>query len=256
MSLYFKSICSSSRGNCLVLWTDTTKIVIDCGLSSMKRTRAVLSDHSVDSVLITHTHGDHISYYPLRVLEEYGHSIRLHDDCVDQLKDKHFTGIGLKNLNIKPYKKKKFTIGEFQISPFEVVHNPYYLTHGFEIYCQNKKIVIATDFCEWGSIVDKFLDSAFIFVESNHDLDLLEQNPNPNSQYHMPNPDTADLLINVIKESKKTPQAVMLGHLSDQRNKSSIALKEIVNKFKEHDVKMDFRLLAAPLYESSEVVEI
>ena len=48
----------------------------------------------------------------------------------------------------------------------------------------------------------------------------------------------------------------MLGHLSDQRNKSSIALKEIVNKFKEYDVKMDFRLLAAPLYESSEVVEI
>jgi hypothetical protein len=72
----------------------------------------------------------------------------------------------------------------------------------------------------------------------------------------MPNPDTADLLVNVIKESKKVPQAVMLGHLSDQRNKSSLALKETVNKFKENDVKMNFRLLAAPLYEHSEVVKI
>jgi phosphoribosyl 1,2-cyclic phosphodiesterase len=256
MPLNFKSICSSSRGNCLILWTDNTKLVIDCGLGSMKRTRAVLSGTSIDSILITHTHGDHISYYPLRVLEECGHPVCLHDDCVNQLKDKHFTGIGLKKLNIKPYTKKKFIIGEFQIQPFEVVHNPSYLTHGFEIYYKNKKIVIATDFCEWSGIFDKFLDSDFIFVESNHDLGLLEQNPNPNSQYHMPNPDTAELLINVIKESKKVPQAVMLGHISDQRNKSSIALKETANKFEEHGIKMDFRLLTAPLYEISEVVKI
>ena len=76
MSLHFQSICSSS-GNCLALWSENTRILIDCGLSSMKRTRHVLSSLAggpelIDSVFLTHTHSDHISYYPLRVLEEYG----------------------------------------------------------------------------------------------------------------------------------------------------------------------------------------
>ena len=87
MALYFQSICSSSSGNCLALWSDTTRLLIDCGLSSMKRTRTALTTvfddpTQIDSVLITHTHGDHISYYPLRVLEAYGLSVRLHDDCL------------------------------------------------------------------------------------------------------------------------------------------------------------------------------
>ena len=99
MSLHFQSICSSSGGNCLALWSSNTRILIDCGLSSMKRTRQALTtlfgDPSrIDCVLLTHTHSDHISYYPLRVLDEYGHLIRLHDDCVDQLKQKHFNGYG------------------------------------------------------------------------------------------------------------------------------------------------------------------
>ncbi len=96
MLLKIQSICSSSAGNCLALWSEKTRILIDCGLSSMKRTRQVLTSlfgdpPQIDSVLLTHTHGDHISYYPLRVLDDYGHTIRLHDDSVDQLKDNILT---------------------------------------------------------------------------------------------------------------------------------------------------------------------
>ena len=167
MSLRFQSLCSSSSGNCLALWSEKTRILVDCGLSSMKRTRRTLSHlfgdpARVDSILLTHNHTDHISYYPLRVLEEYGHTIHLHDDCVDQLKDKHFNGYGFRGLNIKPFKNRKFTVGEFSIKPFEVSHNPYYPTYGYQIYCQDKKIVIVTDFCEWDNVLEYFLDADFI----------------------------------------------------------------------------------------------
>ena len=261
MSLYFQSICSSSSGNCLALWSENTKLLIDCGLSSMKRTRQVLTTlfgdpTQIDSILLTHTHGDHISYYPLRVLEEYGHTICLHDDSVKQLKDKHFNGHRFKSLKIKPFKNRKFTVGDFSIKPFEVVHNPYYPTYGFQIFYQDKKIVVVTDFCEWENVFDYFLDADFIFVESNHNLELLKQFYNPNSRFHMPNPDTANLLLNVVGESKKAPKIVTLGHISSQRNEPDLAISDTKDIFKEAGRNIGFKLLAAPLRKCSEMVKI
>lgn len=261
MPLYFQSVCSSSSGNCLALWSDTTKLLIDCGLSSMKKTRQALNalfndPTQIDSVLLTHTHGDHISYYPLRVLEDYGLTIRLHDDCVDQLKEKHFNSYGFKHLNILPYKNSEFAVGDFYIKPFEVTHNPYYPTCGYQISYQQKKIVVVTDFLDWGRVFDNFIDADFIFVESNHDLKLLSMYYNPNSQFHMPNPDTAELLVNVRKESRAAPKMIMLGHLSSQRNEPKIAIRETQNAFRDAGIKMDFELKAAPLKEFGEVVQV
>ena len=261
MSLYFKSICSSSGGNCLALWSGQTRLLIDCGLSSMKRTRQALNslfreDAKVDSILLTHTHSDHISYYPLRVLEEYGYTIRLHEDCVTQLKDKHFNGYGFKNLNIQPFNNKEFAIGEFSIKPFEVNHNPSYPTYGFRITHQDKTIVIATDFNKWENIFEYFIDADFIFVESNHDLELLQRYYNPNSRFHMPNPETGNLILNVIRHSKKSPSTIMLGHISDQRNERELAHKETVSVFEGAGKQINFDLLTAPLKECSELIEI
>lgn len=260
MSLYFQSICSSSSGNCLALWSEKTKVLIDCGLSSMRKTRQMLPTFydtaQIDSILITHNHTDHISYYPLRVIEENGLTIRLHDDIVDQFKDKHFNGCRFERLRVKPFKNRKFTVGEFSIKPFEVVHSPYYPTYGFQIYYQNKKVVIVTDFCEWDSVFDNFLDADFIFVESNHDLKLLRQYYNPNSRFHMPNPDTGNLLLNVVSESKKAPAKVMLGHISSQRNEPDLAIGQTIDVFEEAGKDMKFELLAAPLRECSDVVDI
>jgi phosphoribosyl 1,2-cyclic phosphodiesterase len=226
----------------------------------MRRTRQILplfcDPAEIDSILITHAHSDHISYYPLRVLEEYGHTIRLHDDIVDQFKDKHFYGDKFEGLRVKPFMNRKFHVGEFSIKPFEVVHSPYYPTYGFQIYYQDKKVVIATDFCEWESVFDYFLDADFIFVESNHDLKLLRRYYNPNSRFHMPNPDTGNLLLNIISESKKAPAKVMLGHISSQRNEPDLAIGETIDVFEEAGRDMKFELLAAPLRECSNVVEI
>ena len=109
---------------------------------------------------------------------------------------------------------------------------------------------------DWNSVFDHFVDADFIFVESNYDFELLRKYYNPNSKYHMPNPDTAELLVNVRKDSRNAPQVVMLGHLSSQRNETRIALKETKQAFREAGIKIDFDLKAAPLREVGEMVRI
>jgi ribonuclease BN (tRNA processing enzyme) len=172
------------------------------------------------------------------------------------LKQKHFNGYGFKNLNIRPFKNTEFTVGEFKIKPFEVPHSPWYPTYGYQIFYEDKKIVIVTDFCKWDNVLEYLVDADFIFVESNHDLELLRQYYNPNTLYHMPNPGTASLLFEVVSESSKDPQTVMLGHISSQRNERDLALAETVAVFAEADKEIEFQLLAAPLRECSEVVEV
>jgi phosphoribosyl 1,2-cyclic phosphodiesterase len=262
MSLYFQSICSSSKGNCLLLWSETTRVMVDCGVSSMRRTRKVLNyqfnnkTRQIDAALITHNHSDHISHYPLRVFEEYGIPVYIHEDNIEQLKDIPFNGHKFKDLKLTPFKNMKFTIGEMTVKPFEVVHNPDFPTYGFEIFHKDKKVVIVTDFCQWDNIFSHFIDADFIFVESNHDLRLLKLYYNPNSLFHMPNPEAGSLLVNVVRESRKSPQAVVLGHISSQRNEPGIAINETKQSFRNEGVKMKFELLAAPLRDVGELVGI
>lgn len=227
----------------------------------MLRTRQALQNNADDffkttCVLITHNHSDHISYYPLRVLQDYGVDVYVHQDNIEQLKAMHFNGDKFKSLRLKAFKSIKFQIGDMTVRPFEVTHNPNFPTYGFEIFCEDKKAVFVTDFCQWENIFEHFVDADFIFVESNHDLKLLELYYNPNSRFHMPNPQTANLLVNVVKEGKKQPKIICLGHISSQRNKPAIAINETKSFFSNAGMKMKFDLLAAPLTEPAEVVKI
>jgi len=261
MSIRFQSVCSSSAGNCLGLWSQTTRLLIDCGLGSMKRTRRAMTalygdPAGIDAVLLTHTHSDHISYYPLRVLQDYGIRLHLHEACLDQLNNRHFNGTGFRDLRIAPYDSRAFTVGDFRITPFAVPHHPGFPTCGYQIQSQGKKIVIATDFLDWETVFEHFLDADFIFVESNHDMHLLRKYFNPNSRYHMPNPKTAQLLLNVRRHSRKPPRTVMLGHISSQRNNPKIALTQTQHAFRDAGLTMDFQLTSAPLREPGEVAGI
>lgn len=260
MSLYFQSLCSGSGGNCLTLWTPRTRLVIDCGLSSMKRTRQTLTALAelspIDAVLLTHIHSDHISYYPLRTLEAMELPVYLSADCTDHLKDKHFNGYGFSKLKLHTYTKRALTIGDFRIQPFELVHHPMYATFGYSISTDDKTVVIATDFYRWDNAFDFFVNADFIFVESNHDLKLLERYYNPNSRYHLPNPSTAKLLVEVCKENRIPPRTVILGHLSEQRNSARLAMRETLAAFDQAASQVPFELAVAPANCSGPLVEV
>lgn len=265
MGLYFKSLCSSSGGNSLVLWTESTCVVVDCGFGSMKRCRAALGPYLGEgdrdrAVVLSHAHTDHVSHYPLRVLEQWGVPVYVHVDGRELLAERHFNGRGFGELELRTFNDRAFTVGDFRIEPVEVEHSPWYPTFGFVFRCRlarrDYKVVTVTDFCRWENVVEHLADADFVFVESNHDLELLELYYNPNSRFHMPNPDTAQLLCAARRQSHRPFGGVMLGHISPQRNRRSLALETMRETFRDSGIELDFPLEAAPLREPSDTVVI
>ena len=59
------TLASGSSGNALLLCSDTTRILLDTGISCRRITTALreldLTPEALDAILITHTHTDHIA---------------------------------------------------------------------------------------------------------------------------------------------------------------------------------------------------
>lgn len=268
MSLYFRSIRSSSSGNCLLIWTADTQIVIDCGFNTQSDCETLLKKYAgrlddIDAVLITHAHGDHICYSSLRVLSDNGVRIRAHKSVMRQIVQRRKC-CDCHDWDDPPFfhafSEGAFQAGDLRITPIEVPHAPGVPNFGFVI-CHGKgnkrrKIVICTDFHNYGNVLRHFVNADFIFVESNHDLELLRRYPNEASDYHLSNPKASWLLYHAIRKSACSPQAVMLGHLSRERNRETLALDMVEEVFDRQRKQIDFRLSAAPLYEASKTIRI
>lgn len=265
MALYFKTIRSSSSGNCVTLWTGKSRVLIDCGFSSQRLCQRTLSAHfgdnpQIDGVVVTHNHGDHISYPSLRILEQYGLPLRIHENSIDQLQEKHFRGYRFDRLKLQSFSDKDFDVGDLNFQPIKVPHQPDYPTYGFSVQCRQNgrwyKAIIASDLYDGRGLLEYLIDADFIYIESNHDPKLSALYPNYNSHFHMSNTKTGEVLCNARKKSKRIPKAVMLGHLSFIRNDTDLALRSIQRRFRQSCQKLDYKIYVAPRYESSSTIRI
>jgi phosphoribosyl 1,2-cyclic phosphodiesterase len=265
MAIKFKSLRSSSKGNSLLLCSDTTKILIDCGLGSMKKTRQIVSEaaddiSSIDAVLVSHMHSDHISHYPLRVIEDHGLDIYAFEDSFGQMMGRHSNNREFASLRFQGFNESGFEIGDFVVEPFSVPHQPDFPTFGFVLRCRQgrawKKIVVATDFSDSAGLLDYFKDADLVFLESNHDLELLRLNFNYNSRFHLSNPNASAFLYEMQEACELKGRRVMLGHMSTQRNTAELAVGEVENFFAANGASVKFELTAAPAYSQSDTIEL
>ena len=261
MGLSFQSIRSGSSGNCLLLRNGKTSILVDAGFSSQRGCREALDalPCDVDAVVISHLHGDHVHYSALRVLEERELPVYVFEDDLKRLGRKHFRGRMFHTLDLRPFTKRQFRIGEFFIRPFEVPHYPWETTFGFEVHCTDdaraRRAVLATDFCDWHPLHDWFKDADFLYVEANYDPELLQRHWNANSLYHLSNGDCGTLLTHAFRHSRAVPPAIMLGHLSDDRNRPDLAA-ETVGQLLERSGYGSVELRVAPRHEPSQPIPI
>ncbi|MEG1068223.1 MAG: MBL fold metallo-hydrolase [Anaerovoracaceae bacterium] len=251
MSISFCSFASGSTGNCYMVKSDTTIILIDVGISGKKIFEALaqndLDIENVNGVLITHEHSDHIK--SVRIVSKKAENAKVYAS--------RGTWKAIENLVSEPQKvvienRDGFYIGDIFVKPFHLSHDAAEPI-GYTLEKDNKRITIATD---TGCITDEIFEQLYmadlIVIEANHEVNILRMGSYPyNTQQrilsdygHLSNVTTGECLCKVLQEKdSETTLQVILAHMSRENNTPAQAYLTIKNILQENDFYIDKDLI-------------
>lgn len=231
---------STSFGCATLIWSDSWRIMIDCGFSA-QYIRQHLDSLSIDwstldGVFLTHLHGDHVKSSTLKKIVSLGVKVYCHTAMAKILCKSHaFLRDGVSKGLIVPFSRSPLAGHKFNVIPFAVPHDAKGGCFGFRIEAVGRKgirtITIATDigFVE-SSLVDYFRHSDVILIEANHDTHLLNSSDRPiwlknriTKIGHLSNHQCGDFLNRVLAAADQFPVAIFLCHLSDECNTHDLA---------------------------------
>src|SRR5579862_1938278 len=225
----FCVLSSGSSGNAAFLATDTTRLLIDAGLSLRDLARRLASigerPEEIDAILITHEHCDHISGL-VRMARRLGVRVyltRLTAPLIDwenAWKDSP--------PRIELFQAgASFSIGDIEIDSFTIPHDAVDPV-GYCLRAHGVKIGVVTDLGYIPESIKYHLRGVHaLLMESNHDLDMLKVGPYPwavkqrvmSRNGHLSNAVVGDYLLDDLDPSTET---VILGHLSEHNNHPEI----------------------------------
>lgn len=259
----FCSLYSGSSGNCLLVQTKNTNLLIDAGVSCKKIELALdnlnISPDSINGILVTHEHTDHVQGLGT-LSRKFNLPVFVNQETLDAMpkqKDK------ISSSNVNLFKNlNDFEINDLKISPFAIPHdaaNPC----GFNLFNSDKKISIATDIGHMtNSILNKLEQSDFVLLESNYDPEVLKCSPYPFSLKtriasptgHLPNSTAGKTLSHLLDSGLSS---AMLGHLSKHSNFPELAYKTVLEELKVNNYNENSLFLSVASRDSlSEIVNI
>jgi phosphoribosyl 1,2-cyclic phosphodiesterase len=250
MAVTVSVLGSGSRGNCALVSSTSTRILVDAGLSgreTFKRLRGLGERvEDISAILITHEHSDHIAglerlatklNIPVYLTEGTHHA--WNRACRDGLsggvrrdrdKDKGNDAGQQPDLPKSEhfFAGRSFRIGDIEISPFTIPHDAADPV-GFTFRAEGIKIGFATDLGYMPvSVRNHLRGSTVLLIESNHDVERLRFGPYPWSVKqrvmsrvgHLSNEALAEFFTN---DYDGVAEYVILAHLSEQNNHPEIA---------------------------------
>ena len=217
----FCALGSGSRGNATVIDTGNTRLLLDCGFPAKelenRAGQAGFDLKSLDAILVTHEHGDHIRgvgavarRYKLPVYATHG---TLRKGKCGLLPEAHYI-----NLH-----SEGFEIGEMHVKPVPVPHDATEPCQ-FVFSVNDRKLGILTDLgCITPLITAAFRQLDMLLLECNHDSQMLAEGPYPprlqarvgGDRGHLNNWQAMSLLESIDTEQL---QHLVLGHLSEKNN--------------------------------------
>lgn len=214
---------SGSGGNAVVVESRGSAILIDAGLSAKQLCQRLalleIEPDSLDGILLSHEHSDHARglevFLRKRPVPVYANALTresLQDGCGGQIEWRVFQ------------RGQPFRVGAFTINSFALPHDAVDPV-GFVCEAHGSTFGFATDFGHVTTLVrDRLRGVAALFVESNYDQDMLENDSKrpwsikqriASRHGHLSNAQTADLVRGLLEHGLET---VVLGHLSQDCN--------------------------------------
>ena len=223
----FCVLASGSSGNAALLATDSTRILVDAGLSlreTAKRLSASGEDLArIDAILITHEHTDHVGGLPVLARNKGVRAViymtRLTSPAIDW---------GELPPRLEAFQAgASFQIGDIEVQSFSIPHDAIDPV-GFCFEAQGVRIGIATDLGYIPESIKFHLRRTdLLLLEANHDLDMLKVGPYPWSVKqrvmsrvgHLSNLGMSEYLLNDLDSCTAN---LVLGHISEQNNHPEI----------------------------------
>ena len=224
------TFASGSSGNCTLVSTGSTHILIDAGIS-MRRiaanlARINLKPGDITGVLVTHEHKDHIG--GIATMTKY-HKIPLYAPPGVAAYLTQVTGT--EGCMTQITVGESFCVGDTEIRAF---HTPHDVPEsvGYSILA-DQKFGFCTDLGHVTEEVVRGLEgSDIVMIEANHDLSMLQKGQYPYflkqrilSDYgHLSNVESGKLALWLARHGTR---GVILGHLSQENNLPKLALQTV-----------------------------
>lgn len=267
MAVSVSLLASGSRGNCALVASSSTRILVDAGLSgreTFKRLHALEErPDQISAILITHEHSDHVGglqrlatklRIPVFITEGTHHAwsraMRDEEGKIPELpKAEHFSA------------GRSFRVGDIEVSPFTIPHDAADPV-GFTFRAEGIKIGFATDLGYMPVSVRNHLSGSTILVmESNHDVEMLRTGPYPWSVKqrvmsrvgHLSNDSLAEFFTSDYDGSA---EYLVLAHLSEQNNHPEIARASAENALRSRQGLWSNRVLLAAQAEATTPIRL
>lgn len=228
----FCPLFSSSKGNCIYVGAPDGGILIDAGRSCRQMEQALhnigVAPDSIRAVFVTHEHSDHVS--GLRVFaSKYQPRVFASNGTLEALDD-----MGILNGKFDAFTLNAAgtEVGSMFVQSFRTSHDARE-SCGYVLSAESgERVAIATDLGVMTDTVRATITGCeTVLIESNHDVRMLENNP----QYpyplkkrilgergHLSNEICAQTVCTLVENGTKR---VFLGHLSEQNNVPALAYR-------------------------------
>ena len=222
------TLASGSSGNALLLSYGDTHLLVDAGISCRRITASLrelgLTSMDLSAILVTHTHGDHISGLAV-LLKHTACPIRALDRTCREL-EYRLAGIGERLLPLASCVSEQ--VGGCAVTAFPTSHDaPGSCGYRFDTEDGGVGLLTDTGFVT-GEAADILPGVDLAVLEANHDVECLRSGPYPyylkqrilGAEGHLCNEDAARFAVTLAQAGTSE---LILAHLSKENNTPAMA---------------------------------